>query len=84
MVGERSAARIASGIGGTINLAASLALVAVLLVICFMIGARFYQLGAITTDGTTLGLLGLLVGLSGGVALWAMKLGQRHFGRLEY
>ncbi len=84
MVGERSAARIASGIGGTINLAASLALVAILLVICFIIGARFYQIGAVTTDATTLGLLVVLVGLSTGVAAWAMKLGQKHFGRMEY
>lgn len=84
MLHERNAAKIANGLGGTINLICSVGMGTAILTICFLIGFRFARLGAVVTDRVTVMLLAALlaVGLLG--CIIPMALGRRHLARLEY
>ena len=82
---EPSAGRIASGLGGTVNLIASVGLVTVSIGLVGGICYRMVQNEDLThLDGPSLALfaLVLLVGLATGVA--AMRLGLRRFSREEF
>jgi ABC-2 type transport system permease protein len=83
MVGERNPARIASGLGGTINLAVSLGIVSAIMVLCFIIGFDYYRTGTIHFEGKILGCLGGIIAIATLSASMAMRLGARHFERLE-
>jgi ABC-2 type transport system permease protein len=89
VLGQRNPARIASGVGGTVNLIASMLFVAVQ-----MAGAAFLGLSELSRDAGSpaaletlsnhgwrlaVGLL-LFSGLTAAAALWS---GARHFDRLE-
>jgi ABC-2 type transport system permease protein len=83
MIGERNPAKIASGVGGTLNLAVSVTVVAALLAGCFVIGRRFYRMGEVFIDAPTVVLLAVVVAGGVGACVAAMNWGQRHFERLE-
>ena len=84
MLKETNPAKIANGLGGTVNLVASVALVAAVLGLCFLIGYRFRQLGGPEVDTTTLLLTGAIVGLGILAAAVPMWIGTRHFARLQH
>ena len=80
---SRNPARIAGGVGGTINLICSLLFVCVVLVAA---AGAHYQAARTTVDRldpiTLLVLVGV-AGLSLAVTVAAMRLGARHFNTLE-
>ncbi|MCG3136998.1 MAG: hypothetical protein HJJLKODD_00839 [Phycisphaerae bacterium] len=80
---ERNPAKIANGLGGTINLIVSLAMVVALLVICFFLGVYFKRQGAIVFDTNSVALMvGIIVaGLI--AAAGPMWVGGRYFAKLE-
>jgi ABC-2 type transport system permease protein len=89
VLGQRNPARIASGLGGTINLIASMLFVTFLLLGAAMLGWRefpaameaFDRLAPLSPHTWRMGgaLLAFSV-LTAGAALWS---GARHFERLE-
>ncbi len=84
MVHEANPAKIANGLGGTINLVASIAMVTVMLAVILFLGLRFRSLEAVVMDGTTIGLLATLAAVSTLSCVVPMRLGQRYFTRLEF
>lgn len=83
MINERNSAKIANGLGGTINLIASVCMVTSMLVICGLMGLRFRSMGAVVLDQGILLLLGVLVAIGLLAGIIPMRVGQRHFSRLE-
>ena len=84
MFAERNAARIANGLGGTINLIASVALVLLMLVGMAYVGVHNRYFGFTgPVDGVTLLTAGAIAGagLAGGLAV--MAVGARHLARTE-
>lgn len=86
VLGQRNAARIASGFGGTLNLIASMVFVSI-----EMAGVAYLALSEVAESmsfslGGTLDrlLLPVLVALGGAVAAVSLWIGARHFERLEY
>lgn len=83
MVHELNAARIANGVGGTINLLSSLVMVAAFLLIYLLLGLHFKAAGMVEMSARAWWLLSAAValgGLSCAIPLWV---GGRHFARLE-
>lgn len=83
MFEQPNAARIANGVGGTINLLASVVLVAIVL---FGVGVGTWRSrldgGGVPDTITLLWCFGsILAALGGGV--WALRWGERHFNRVE-
>ena len=83
MIHERNSAKIANGAGGTINLIASVCMVTSMLILCGLLGLRFRSLGAVVLDQRTVLILGALLALGLLGCVIPMKLGQRHFSRME-
>lgn len=90
VLGQRNPARIASGLGGTINLIASMLFVSIIMATVIMVGVRELQ----SIDASTISPLvtlaphtwriaaGLLL-FSLATAAWALWIGARNFERLE-
>ncbi len=86
VLGQRNPARIASGFGGTINLLASMIFVAIEMAGVGWLALReFGQRFGIPTDITPAGygLVAVLVVFSFAVAVASLRIGARHFQRLE-
>ncbi len=83
MINERNSAKIANGLGGTINLIASVCMVTGMLVICGLMGLRFKSMDAVVIDQGTALLLGALIAIALLASIIPMQLGQRHFSRME-
>ena len=84
MLREQEAARIANGLGGTTNLLASLALVAMVLAVMAVATWRSRERGGeAMPDVITLGLCleATLMSIVAGLA--AMRIGAKHFSRVE-
>lgn len=83
---ERSAARIASGLGGTLNLVASMVLVtlsvALMGALCYRGVFEVHTLGRI--DAISTGIYMAQVALGFGTGSWAMRIGARHFAQAEF
>lgn len=88
---ERSAARVASGLGGTLNLIGSLALVLASLALTGWICLRLAGPSTADSDApmmawdracTVAASIQVLLGL--GVGILTMQIGQRHFERAEF
>lgn len=86
VLGQRNAARIASGFGGTLNLIASM-----VFVLTVMAGVALVSLGEIQRTGgmnpdlspRSWLLIGATIALSAAAAGVPMRVGGRHFARLE-
>ena len=83
MIHERNSAKIANGVGGTINLIGSVCMVTGMLIINGLIGLRFKSMGAVVLDRQTLLLLAALVSIGTLACLIPMYVGRRHFSRME-
>lgn len=84
MFGETNAARIANGFGGTTNLLASAALLAVILGAAGIATWRSrYLPGGTLPDLTSMALCLFSLTLGAGAGLAALSLGARHFERVE-
>lgn len=86
-LGHRNPARIAAGLGGTINLIASMLFVSVEMAgvgwLCAReMDAQFHLPEAISPDGWK--ILVALLAISLLTAVWALWVGGRHFERLEH
>ena len=82
---ERNPARIAGGFGGTISLLTSVVLVVVSLVFMGMMSLRAIQAGGgDRLTGEMMGWLLGVVGLNVAAAGAAMRVGIRHFNRVEW
>jgi ABC-2 type transport system permease protein len=87
VIGQRNPARIASGLGGTINLVSSMLFVSVVLAGMGVLYYRELSAAGTFADNLTLGgwqLVGGLAGFSLVIAGLAMWVGARHFGRFEH
>jgi ABC-2 type transport system permease protein len=84
MFGQADGARIASGMGGTINLIASVLLVVGVLVLMGALSAHAAHRGELVLDRTTLPAVGLVVLLGPLVAGAAMRLGAKHLRTAEF
>jgi len=84
VLGQTNIARIANGLGGTLNLLASVALVAVVLTGVGMATWRSRNLSPnIMPDGESLLLCASSVAVSIVTGLWALRVGSRHFDRVQ-
>ncbi len=84
MFGQSNGARIASGMGGTINLIASVLLVAAVLVIMGALSVHAAGRGELVLDRTTLPAVALVILLGVCVGAVAMRLGARHLREVEF
>lgn len=84
MFAERNAARIANGLGGTVNLVASVGLVLTMLTGMALLGIRNVHRGfGMPIDATSLGI-GALIACGGFAAgIIALAVGARHLRRVE-
>lgn len=80
---ERNHAKIANGLGGTINLIASLTMVVTMMCLCCLMGLRFKQLEGIEFDQSTVLMLVGLVGTGLFAAIISLWFGAKHFARLD-
>ena len=83
MIHERNSAKIANGMGGTINLIASVCMVTGMLMISGLMDMRFRSLEAVVLDRHTLLLLAVLLSVGLLACMLPMFIGRRHFQRLE-
>jgi len=83
MLNERNHAKIANGLGGTINLIVSLIMVVIMMSLCCVLGLHFKRLGAAELDTKTFLLLGAVLGVGLLSALIPLWLGRRRFASLE-
>jgi hypothetical protein len=83
MIHERNSAKIANGVGGTMNLIGSVCMVTGMLIINGLIGLRFKSMGAVVLDRHTFLLLAALVSIGTLACLIPMYVGRRHFSRME-
>ena len=83
MIHERNSAKIANGMGGTINLIASVCMVTGMLVISGLMDMRFRSMEAVVLDRHTLLLLAVLLSVGLLACVLPMFVGRRHFQRLE-
>ena len=84
MFGERNAARIANGLGGTINLIASVGMILLMLTGMAFLGIhnRFFGFTGPVDRPTVLAAIAIAAfGVIGGVFM--LTIGARHLGRVE-
>jgi len=82
--GQTNVARIANGLGGTLNLLASVALVALVLTGVGIATWRCRNLSPNTLpDARSLLLCAASIATSIAAGLWALRIGARHFDRVQ-
>ncbi|MBN1343479.1 MAG: hypothetical protein JXQ73_12400 [Phycisphaerae bacterium] len=84
MFGESNGARIASGMGGTVNLIASVLFVVTILLIVAMLSLRAASAGAMIFDGRAVLAIVLVMGLGLLIAGMSMKMGARYLREAEF
>jgi len=84
MFGQTDGARIASGMGGTVNLIASVLFVVGVLVIMGALSARAAALDSLSFDRSVVLSMGGVVLLSLAASGSAMRLGARHLREAEF
>jgi ABC-2 type transport system permease protein len=84
MFGQTDGARIASGMGGTVNLITSVLLVIGVLVIAGALTARAATVGSLEIDRATVPALVMVPVLGALAAAFAMRLGARHLRQAEF
>ncbi len=84
MFGLSDGARIASGLGGTVNLIASVLLVILILVVGGVLTARGARMGGLQLDSVTAPALALILLVGPLIAVLAMRIGARYLSEAEF